>query len=105
MKRLLILVSCLILCGFAFPQSIAPQMTVPKIMDVVTHTSELGCGKGYEKWFLTNGYGPEYQNSTIMVSNADGISYHMEKIEWYDVCVTPEFLNQLKKANPTGAAK
>lgn len=104
MKRLLILVSCLILSGFAFPQSTEPQMTVPKIMDVVTHTSELGCGKGYVEWYLTNSLGYGYENAVIMTANADGTT-HMEKVAWYGVCVTPEFLNQLKKANAPGVAK
>lgn len=62
-------------------------MVAPTMHDVVTHTTEKSCRKGYEEWELQ---GPYAGGWTLTTS---------EDNEMIPVCVTPAFIADLKKAN------
>lgn len=89
-----------LLCGFALPQSTEPQMVVPKVTDVVTHTSHLSCPKGYGEWFITNAlYGETTGSDNQVIFKGSSGKGELVTVETYEVCVSPSFVQQLKKAN------
>lgn len=79
---------------FAYPQQTDKGIVVPEVQKKIHYDKTLTCPKGYDTAYLsTRAMSAAYWISTTNATTPDNSP------EFWTVCITPEFIKQVKAAN------